>query len=116
MNGWMKFIDIELLFSILFHVFIYHWHAYTSRFYQNNFLQNTNLLFWLWLYAWMKFMEYNDMTDNTDEGIFQYVFFTCGAFLLKERERLNLSAFLRTEDIGVHIVHISCVIITYTLE
>ena len=34
----------------------------------------------------------------------------------KERERLSLSAFLRTEDIGVHIVHISCLIITYTLE
>ena len=33
-----------------------------------------------------------------------------------ERERLSLSAFLRTEDIGVHIVHISCVIITYTLQ
>ena len=34
----------------------------------------------------------------------------------RERERLSLSAFLRTEDIGVHIVHISCLIITYTLE
>ena len=34
----------------------------------------------------------------------------------KERERLSLSAFLRTEDTGVHIVHISRVIITYTLE
>ena len=33
-----------------------------------------------------------------------------------ERERLSLSAFLGTEDIGVHIVHISRVIITYTLE
>ena len=32
------------------------------------------------------------------------------------RERLSLSAFLRTEDIGDHIVHISRVIITYTLE
>ena len=31
-------------------------------------------------------------------------------------ERESLSAFLGTEDIGVHIVHISCVIITYTLE
>ena len=29
----------------------------------------------------------------------------------RERERLSLSAFLRTEDIGVHIVHISCLII-----
>ena len=34
----------------------------------------------------------------------------------RERERLSLSAFLGTEDIGVHIVHISHVIITYTLE
>ena len=33
-----------------------------------------------------------------------------------ERERLSLSAFLGTEDIGVHIVHISRAIITYTLE
>ena len=33
-----------------------------------------------------------------------------------ERKRLSLSAFLGTEDIGVHIVHISRVIITYTLE
>ena len=33
-----------------------------------------------------------------------------------KRERLSLSAFLRTEDIGVHIVHISRLIITYTLE
>ena len=30
--------------------------------------------------------------------------------------RLSLSAFLGTGDIGVHIVHISHVIITYTLE
>ena len=37
-------------------------------------------------------------------------------YLSKERERLSLSAFLRTEDIGVHIVHISRLIITYTLE
>ena len=36
--------------------------------------------------------------------------------LERERERLSLSAFLRTEDIGVHIVHISRLIITYTLE
>ena len=34
----------------------------------------------------------------------------------RERERLTLSAFLRTEDIGVHIVHISHLIMTYTLE
>ena len=34
----------------------------------------------------------------------------------RERERLSLSAFWGTEDIGVHIVHISRVIITYTLE
>ena len=33
-----------------------------------------------------------------------------------EKERLSLSAFLGTEDMGVHIVHISRVIITYTLE
>ena len=32
----------------------------------------------------------------------------------RERERLSLSAFLRTEDIGVHIDHISRLIITYT--
>ena len=36
--------------------------------------------------------------------------------LERERERLSLSAFLRTEDIVVHIVHISRLIITYTLE
>ena len=35
---------------------------------------------------------------------------------LRERERLSLSAFLGTEDIGVHIVQISHLIITYTLE
>ena len=34
----------------------------------------------------------------------------------RERERLSLSAFLRTEDIGVHIVHISCLIITWHQE
>ena len=38
----------------------------------------------------------------------------------RERERVcvcvSLSAFLGTEYIRVHIVHISCVIITYTLE
>ena len=33
----------------------------------------------------------------------------------RERERIRLSAFFGTEDIGVHIVHISRVIITYTL-
>ena len=33
-----------------------------------------------------------------------------------KREILSLSAYLRTEDIGVHIVHISRVITTYTLE
>ena len=32
------------------------------------------------------------------------------------REIFSLSAFLRTEDIRVHIVHISRLIITYTLE
>ena len=35
---------------------------------------------------------------------------------VKEREILSLSAFLRTEDIGVHIVHISRLTVTYTLE
>ena len=35
---------------------------------------------------------------------------------LGKRERLSLSVFLGTEDIGIHIVHISRVIITYTLE
>ena len=34
----------------------------------------------------------------------------------REREIISLSTFLGTEDIGVHIVHISRVIITYTLE
>ena len=34
----------------------------------------------------------------------------------RERDRSSLSAFLGTEDIGVDIVHISRVIITYTLE
>ena len=34
----------------------------------------------------------------------------------RERERLSLSAFWGTEDIGVHTVNISRVIITYTLE
>ena len=33
-----------------------------------------------------------------------------------ERERFSLSAFLRTQDIRVHIVHISRLIITYTSE
>ena len=37
-------------------------------------------------------------------------------FKIRERGRLSLSAFLRTEDIGVHIVHISRLIITDTLE
>ena len=37
-------------------------------------------------------------------------------YKVKERERLSWSAFFGTEDIGVHIVHISRVIITYTLE
>ena len=36
--------------------------------------------------------------------------------LEREREILSLSAFLGTEDIGVHIVHISRIIITYILE
>ena len=33
-----------------------------------------------------------------------------------KRERLSLSVFVGTEDIGVHVVHISRVIIAYTLE
>ena len=41
-------------------------------------------------------------------------------FTATERERegggLSLSAFLGTEDIGVHIVHISRAIVTYALE
>ena len=39
-----------------------------------------------------------------------------GTYRGRERKRLSLSAFLVREDIGVHIVHISRVIITYTLE
>ena len=38
------------------------------------------------------------------------------AFQVGDRDRLSLSAFLGTKDIGVHIVHISLEIITYTLE
>ena len=34
----------------------------------------------------------------------------------RQRERLSLLTFLGTEDTGVHIVHISHVIITYTLK
>ena len=37
-------------------------------------------------------------------------------YLRNGRERLSLSAFFGTEDIEIHIVHISRVIITYTLE
>ena len=52
----------------------------------------------------------------------QYIFHVLCSLLMhlllweRERERLSLSAFLRTEDIGVHIVHISRLIITYKLE
>ena len=34
----------------------------------------------------------------------------------EKRQRLSLSAFWGTEDIGVHIVHVSRVIMTYALE
>ena len=48
------------------------------------------------------------------------IFFSNNSSWCRERERereiLSLSAFWGTEDIGVHIVHISRVIITYTLE
>ena len=36
-----------------------------------------------------------------------------GDEFISERERLSLSAFLGTEDIGVHIVHISCEWVRY---
>ena len=42
--------------------------------------------------------------------------FNIETFTSRKRERLSLSAFLGTEDTEVHIVHISRIIITYTLE
>ena len=53
--------------------------------------------------------SHNALDKNTTKQYFE-------AEICKERERLSLSAFLGTEDIGVHIVHINRVIITYTLE
>ena len=70
----------------------------------------------------LKHCNYVIFTSNTDEIVKKY----CSYMSLslpaniplreRERERLSLSAFLRTEDIGVHIVHISRLIITYILE
>ena len=48
----------------------------------------------------------------TEGGHYKYL----GVMVLNLGERLSLSAFWGTEDIRVHIVHISHVIITYTLE
>ena len=44
--------------------------------------------------------------------VYEKIMFNCST----ERERLSLSAFLETEDIGIHIVHMPLLIITYTLE
>ena len=54
-------------------------------------------------------------SHDTDPVCLEYCRYFMGE-INGTRERLSLSAFLRTEDIGVHIVHISRLIITYTLE
>ena len=62
---------------------------------------------------------FKQFTTNKIQGLFKdkfILFKHYRNYKVPERERLSLSAFLRTEDIGVHIVHISRVIITYTLE
>ena len=52
--------------------------------------------------------RHHAMIDNNAKGPFQY--------LIRVSEWLNLMAFLGTVDSEVHIVHISHVIIAYTLE
>ena len=56
-----------------------------------------------------------DLIQACRSGLVLYSIVLSEAGGERERERLSLSAFLRTEDIGVHIVHISRLIITYTL-
>ena len=56
------------------------------------------------------------LADHRGDRTYMAGFLAKYHLLLAERERLSLSAFLKTEDIGVHIVHISRLIITYTLE
>ena len=53
---------------------------------------------------------------HSPEGNFTGIAQDMYSWYERERERLSLSAFLRTEDIRVHKVHISRLIITYTLE
>ena len=63
--------------------------------------------------------EHNDVGTNSNcisSCHFSEINTSISLKVSRERERLSLSAFLRTEDIGVHIVHISRLIITYTLE
>ena len=63
-------------------------------------------------------ITYNVWDIFTKISICNSILCNCNKLLVlyNKRERLSLSAFLRTEDIGVHIVHISHLIITYTLE
>ena len=75
---------------------------------------------------WLKHNSYSmviylNFADISDWMLLNFYFFILMKFSQQlrfnwERERLSLSAFVRTEDIGVHIVHISRLIITYTLE
>ena len=64
---------------------------------------------WVLCYEYDNFSSRDVKMAVVNKGSIKHIF-------ERERERLNLSGFLGTEDTGVHIVHISCVIITYTLE
>ena len=53
-------------------------------------------------------------TPFTGFRVLEKKLYIVNCYTCSMRERLSLSAFWGTEDIGVHIVHISRVIITYT--
>ena len=70
------------------------------------------------IYAWVNANKLSLNIDKTNFMLFMPKSFShcTDHIVIRERERFSLSAFLRTEDIGVHIVHISRLIITYTME
>ena len=80
---------------------------------------NSDLTHLPWLQSCPSLDSYKilKMGDNTVRcRSDMYGHFSTKSYHEGERERLSLLAFLGTEDIRVHIVHISHVIITYTLE
>ena len=113
MHGWLT--------SFLFHVNrqSYSWVKAIS----NSDLETSRSRLWVWSKdTVMQSAQYPIYSlpfhFTSDQQYLRYSYFEIWPWNIQdqERERLSLSAFLVTEDIRVHIVHISRVIITYTLE